>query len=64
MKQFKINFTTDVGNPDYIILQEIDEESAKKKADKFLSFLKNKKFDVEEVLYTEISLNVTKLKCE
>ncbi len=50
MQRFKINFTNDAENQDYLILEEIDKEAAKKKAEKFLNHLKNKKFDVEEIV--------------
>lgn len=50
MKNFKATFKTDSGNDDFIVFSAIDEKDAKTKADKFLSFLKNKVYNIEEIV--------------
>lgn len=50
MKNFKAIFKTDSNNDDFIVFSAIDEKEAKTKADKFLSFLKNKIYNLVEIV--------------
>lgn len=50
MKSFKATFKTDSNNDDFIVFNAIDEKDAKTKAEKFLNFLKNKIYNLSEIV--------------